>query len=33
MGEILIQEALTDEVIGAAMEVLNALRPGLAEKV
>lgn len=27
------EEALTGEIIGAAMEVLNALRPGLDEKI
>jgi GxxExxY protein len=29
----MIQEALSGKIIGAAMEVLNALRPGLDEKL
>ena len=33
MGEELIHEDLTEEIIGAAMEVLNELKPGLDEKL
>jgi GxxExxY protein len=33
MGENLIHSALTRQIIGAAMTVLNTLRPGLDEKI
>lgn len=33
MGKNLIHEKLSEEIIGAAMEVLNELKPGLDEKL
>jgi GxxExxY protein len=33
MKEVLIHEALTGQIIGAAMTVLNELKPGLDEKL
>lgn len=33
MGEKLVHGELTESIIGAAMTVLNALKPGLSEKI